>query len=127
MSKCSVPYRVSVEGLDLTDTTKNKLVLPLNEFNEQVNSAVFQKGISINDNSTSQIMTQTFTSGQTLVVKNPLPTVPVGVVVISGNGPSNYVENIWLTPQSDQTQIGVTVNWQPNSYSGPCTFILVGG
>src|ERR1700733_276385 len=111
MTKISVPYRIAVEQLkSMDDATKNNFVLPLNQYNEQVNGA-FNKGISINDNSTSQIVSQTFTSGVTLVVKNPLPTVPLGVIAISGSGPNQYVESIWLTPQSDQRQIGVTVNW----------------
>jgi hypothetical protein len=127
MTKINVPYRIFAEQLkSLDDDTKNSLVLPLNQFNEQVNGA-FNKGISINDNMTSQIMAQVFTSGIMLVLKNPLPVVPIGVSAISGGGPDQYVENIFLTPQSNQAQIGVTVNWQPNSYIGNCTFILFGG
>jgi hypothetical protein len=127
MTQIGVPYRIAVETLkNMDDNTKQNLVLPLNQFNEQINNA-FNKSISINDNTTSQIVTQRFTSGVSLIIRNPLSTVPVGVIPIAGNGANQFVESIYLTPQSDQNKIAVTVNWQPNSYVGDCTFILIGG
>lgn len=127
MSTIDVPYRIAVETLSkVDDSTKQNWLLPQNQFNEQVNNSL-ANGLTIGENTTSAIMTQNFSSGTQIIIKNPLQTVPIGVTPIAGNGANQYVESMFLTPQSDQNKVGITVNWQPNSYSGPCTFILWGG
>lgn len=128
MTQIYATPRIAVETLKkLDDDTKNNLVLPLNELLEQIVNAINRRQLSTNDNTTSFVMTQNFVSGTMLVIKSPLSTTAVGVSVVGGNGPNQFVESIWLTPQSDQSKIGITLNWQPNTYSGPCTFRLEGG
>ena len=128
MTQISATFRIAAETLKgIPDEIKNNIVLPLNLLNEQLVGALNNKQISTNDNTTSHVLTQNFQTGVMIVINNPLAKAPLGVSAIAGNGPNQFVESIWLTPQSDQTKLGVTVNWQPATYSGPCTFRLEGG
>jgi hypothetical protein len=128
VTQINATYTIAAETLKgVPDEIKNNIVLPLNLLNEQLVGAINNAQISTNDNTTSHVLTQNFQSGVMLVITNPLAGAPLGVSAIGGNGPNQYVESIWLTPQPDQTKLGVTLNWQPNTYSGPCTFRLEGG
>ena len=123
----SATWRIAVETLkNVDDSIKNYLVLPLNLLNEQFVNAFNQKQISTNDNTTSHVLTQTFISGTMLVINNPLNRAPIGVNAIGGGNATHYVTSIFLTPQSDQSKLGVTVIWS-DSATGPCTFRLEGG
>ncbi len=128
MSQIDATYRIAAETLKgIPDEIKNNIVLPLNLLNEQLVKTINNGGISTNDNTTSHVLTQNFSTGVMVIITNPLDRAPLGVSAIGGNGPNQFVESIWLTPQPDQTKLGVTLNWQPATYSGPCTFRLEGG
>jgi hypothetical protein len=128
MGNIDATFRIAAETLKgVPDEIKQNIVLPLNLLNEQIVGQFNNAQISTNANTTSHVLTQNFATGVMIIITNPLDRAPLGVSAIGGNGPNQFVESIWLTPQSDQTKLGVTVNWQPATYSGPCTFRLEGG
>lgn len=124
MGLISATKRIAVEMLKtMDDATKQNLVLPLNALNEQIVDTVNGQ-LNLKDNLTSKMGQQNLKDGVMSIIANPLGSLkPAGISAISCSE-KNGVKNIYIVPQSTQSQIGVVAEFFTSGITAAVTFIV---
>src|SRR4030095_16438419 len=87
-----------------------KVLTPFNQFMEQVTVAL-QGRLKFGDNLAGTIKTFGFSDNTELLIKNPLPQKPVGVIPIFSDQIIDTYRVRFLSSTDTTTQLGVTIDF----------------
>jgi hypothetical protein len=125
MGLIAATKRIAVELLKtMDDATKQNLILPLNALNEQVVNTINGQ-LSFTDNMTSKPGKQTFTDNVMSVIANPLGSRKANGIIPIDCSDRNGIKTMYITPQNDQKQIGVTVLYNTASITASVRFLVI--